>query len=150
MANGTWRIARRGSPQLPLLISAILAVLLLLAGKMHFVPFERTRAAITDRMGVFLQKLNTPVVSATRWAGGVGHFFDVYSENLRLKEENARLLQWRGAAVALQSRIGGYERLLKAGAGASYTAKKAKGVAPPRPPFLPNNFLHTRHPRRGR
>jgi rod shape-determining protein MreC len=143
MANGTWRIARRGSPQLPLLISAILAVLLLLAGKMHFVPFERTRAAITDRMGVFLQKLNTPVVSATRWAGGVGHFFDVYSENLRLKEENARLLQWRGAAVALQSRIGGYERLLKAVPDASYAAITAKVIARSSQPFLETIVLNT-------
>src|SRR5690348_3114630 len=108
MANGTWRIARRGSPQLPLLVSAILAVLLLLAGKMHFVPFDRARAAITDNVELFLQKLNAPVVIATRWVGGIGHFFDVYSENLRLKDENARLLQWRGAALALQGKIGGY------------------------------------------
>lgn len=142
MANGTWRIARRGSPQLPLLISAILAVLLLLAGKMHFVPFERARTAITDRTGPFLQKMNAPVVAVTRWVGGVGHFFDVYSENQRLREDNARLLQWRGAALALQSRIKGYERLLKSVPDTAYSTMTAKVIARSSQPFLETIVLN--------
>ena len=49
MANGTWKIARgKGSAQLPLAIVVVLAVTLLLAGKAHFLPFDRARATITD------------------------------------------------------------------------------------------------------
>jgi rod shape-determining protein MreC len=143
MANGTWRISRRSSSQLPLLISAILAVLLLLAGKLHFVPFERARTAITDRAAPILQKMNAPVLAMTRWVAGVGHFFDVYSENLRLKEENARLLQWRGAALALQGRIKGYESLLKAVPDSSYSAVTAKVIARSSQPFLETIVLNT-------
>jgi rod shape-determining protein MreC len=136
MANGTWRIARRGNAQLPLLIAALLAALLILAGKAHFVPFERARAAITDKTGPFLAALNAPVVAVSRWFSGIGHFFDVYSENQRLRDENARLLQWRGAALSLQSRITGYEHLLKAVPDSVYSAVTAKVIARSSQPFL--------------
>src|SRR3954468_21674789 len=121
MANGTWRIARgRGSAQLPLALAGALAVLLLVAGRAHFVPFERARAAITDHTGPVLQAINAPVFAATRWMGGARHFFDVYSENLRLKEDNARLLQWHSAAQAFQAQIQRYQTLLKAVPDPSY------------------------------
>src|SRR2546423_7181915 len=99
MANGTWRISRRNSTPVPIMLAGLLAALLLIAGKAHFLPFERARAAITDRTGPLLHSVNAPVVAASRWVAGVGHFFDVYSENQRLRDENARLLQWRGAAL---------------------------------------------------
>lgn len=143
MANGTWRIARgRGSAQLPLLLAASLAILLLIAGKAHFVPFERARTAITDRAAPALQALNKPVVATTRWFGGVRHFFDVYSENQRLNEENARLLQWRGAALALQDRVTQYERLLKAVPAPAYSAVTARVIARSSQPFLETVVLN--------
>jgi rod shape-determining protein MreC len=115
MANGRWRVARgRNGSQLSLVLAGLLAVLLLIAGKAHFVPFERARAALSDRTGPLLERLNAPLIAFSRWASGIGHFFDVYTENQRLREENARLLQWRGAAVSLQERVNQYQKLLKA------------------------------------
>jgi rod shape-determining protein MreC len=143
MANGTWRIARtRNSAQLPLILSAVLAVLLLVAGKAHFGPFERARTAITDKAAPALQAMNVPVVAATRWAGGVRHFFDVYSENQRLREENARLLQWHSAAVTLQTQIRRYQLLLKTVPDPSYSAVTAKVIARSSQPFLETIVLN--------
>lgn len=137
MANGSWRIARgRSGSQIPLILAGIFAVLLLIAGRIHFVPFERARAALSDRTGPLIERLNAPVVGTTRWLSGVGHLFDVYSENLRLKEENARLLQWRGAAVSLQARVNQYQRLLKAVPEQSYSAIAARVIGRSSQPFL--------------
>jgi rod shape-determining protein MreC len=142
MANGTWRIARRNNAQIPLVLAGLAAVLLLIAGKAHFVPFERARAAITDRTGSFLQALNAPAVAVTRWFSGIGHFFDVYSENQRLRDENARLLQWRGAALALQDRVKHYQMLLKTVPGQSYAAVTAQVIARSSQPFLETIVLN--------
>src|ERR1051325_9815015 len=110
MANGTWKIARgRGGAQLPLAIVVVLTVILLLAGKAHFLPFDRARAAITDWAAPALQKMNAPVVAVSNWLSGVGHFFDVYSENQRLRDENAKLRQWQGAANMLEARVKRYQ-----------------------------------------
>ncbi len=136
MANGTWRIARRNSAPLPLVIAAVLSVLLIIAGRMHLLPVERIRAALTDRSAPVLRALNVPVLAATRWASGVGHFFDVYSENQRLHEENARLLQWRNAALTLQGRLKHYQLLLKAVPDISYTTVTAGVIARSSQPFL--------------
>ncbi|HUJ48422.1 MAG TPA: rod shape-determining protein MreC [Rhizomicrobium sp.] len=115
MANGTWKIARgKGSAQLPLAIVAVLAVIVLLAGKAHFLPFDRARAALTDWAKPAITAVNVPVVAVSTWLSGAEHFFDVYSENQRLREENARLRQWQGAADMLQARVKRYQLLLNA------------------------------------
>ena len=143
MANGTWRIGRgRGGAQLPLVIAGVFAILLLIAAKAHFVPFERARAALADKTAPVLQALNAPVVAVTRWAGGTGHFFDVYSENQRLREEKATLLQWRGAALSLQDRVQQYQQLLKAIPQHAYSAVTAQVIARSSQPFLETLVLN--------
>lgn len=142
MANGTWRISRRNSTPVPLLLAGLLAALLLVAGKAHFVPFERARAAITDRTGPFLRAANVPLVGFTRWMSGIGHFFDVYSENQRLRDENARLLQWRGAALSFQDRIRHYQLLLKTAPDDAYGAVTAQVIARSSQPFLETIVLN--------
>ncbi len=114
MANGTWRIARRGNAQLPLAIVAAIAIALLLIGKAQSSLFDRARSHVTDLMAPALETVRQPLASVDRWMGSVGAIFTVYQENLRLKEENARLRQWRNAAVVLQSRVQRYQLLLHA------------------------------------
>jgi rod shape-determining protein MreC len=123
-------------------LAGLLAALLLIAGKAHFVPFERARAAISDHTGSFLQALNAPAVEVTRWISGIGHFFDAYSENQRLRDENARLLQWRGAALSLQDRIRHYQLLLKTAPDTSFGAVTAQVVARSSQPFLETIVLN--------
>src|SRR6185312_11917011 len=114
MANGTWKIARRGNAQLPLVIVLALAVVLVLVGKAQSGLFDGARGHITDWMSPLLEKVRTPLDGAERWLGSIGEIFVVYDENLRLKQENARLRQWRNTSVVLEGQVNHYEALLHA------------------------------------
>jgi len=115
MANGTWRIAqRRGNAQLPLAVVALLALALVLLGRAQSGLFDRARANITDWMSPALQLIHTPVDVANKWMSGIGNFFSVYSENVRLKEENAKLRRWQSAALLMDERVKRYQLLLRA------------------------------------
>lgn len=143
MANGTWKIARgRGNAHLPLAIVAVLAVILLLAGKAHFLPFDRARAAITDWAQPTLQRINAPVVAVSNWVSGIRHFFDVYSENQRLREENAALRQWQGAATMLDARVKHYQSLLNSVSAPSVTSVAARVIGHASRPFSETIILN--------
>jgi rod shape-determining protein MreC len=143
MTNGTWRTGRaRSGGRVPLLLAGIISVLLLIAGKVHFLPVDRARTALTDRAGTFFQAANAPILAATRWLTGIGHIFSVYSENQRLREENTRLAQWRGAALALQNRVDHYRLLLKAAPDVRYSAVTAQVIARSSQPFLETIVLN--------
>ena len=90
MANA-WKIARRTNAQLPLLIVIALAIVLVLLGKAQSGLFDRARAHATDWMAPVLEKVRAPVAGFDRWAGSLTEIFSVYQQNLKLKEENARL-----------------------------------------------------------
>jgi rod shape-determining protein MreC len=113
MANA-WKIARKSNAQLPLVIVIALAVVLVLLGKAQSGLFDRARAHATDLMAPLLQKARAPVAGFDRWIGSIGEIFSVYEQNLKLKEENARLRQWRNVAIVLQGRVGRYQALLHA------------------------------------
>ena len=115
MANGTWRIARtRGGAHLPLIIVAALAVALILIGKAQSSLFDRVRADVMDWMKPMLTATREPMVGFTRWVGSIGEIFAVYQENLKLKDENARLRQWHNTAISLDERLKRYQLLLHA------------------------------------
>jgi rod shape-determining protein MreC len=115
MANISWKIARaRGYAQLPLGIVVVLAIILVLLGKAQSPLFDRARAHVADWMAPALEAVRSPLAQADRWAGSVGEIFTVYEQNLKLKEENARLRQWRNAAIVLEERLRRYQLLLHA------------------------------------
>jgi len=115
MANGFWRNVRvRGDNRVSLSAFALLALLLLLLSRAQVNIFDRARAQISDAAAPWLSKIEAPFDGFNRWVGNLGSIFNVYSENLRLKDENARLRQWQGAAILLQARVTNYERLLHA------------------------------------
>ena len=100
MANGGWRIARnRGGAQLPIVLLAALAVALILIGKAQSNLFDRARANVTDAAQPLLEAVRSPLSGLDRWMASIGGIFSVYKENLRLKDENARLRQWQNAAI---------------------------------------------------
>jgi rod shape-determining protein MreC len=113
MANA-WKIARKGNAQLPLVIVIALAVVLVLLGKAQGGLFDKARAHVTDLMAPVLEKVRAPVAGFDRWMGSISEIFSVYEENLKLKDENARLRQWRNVAIVLQGRVGRYQQLLHA------------------------------------
>jgi len=141
MANGTWKIARRGNAQLPLVIVMALAIVLVLLGKAQSGLFDRARMALTDWMQPVLTLVHAPLVQFDRWAGSVDELFSVYQENLRLKDENARLRQWRNVAVVMQDRVKRYQSLLHAVPDLDVDSVLARVIGRASRPFLETMIL---------
>src|SRR6187401_59992 len=140
MANA-WKIARKSNAQLPLVIVIALAVVLVLLGKAQIGLFDRARAHATDLMAPMLEKMRAPVAGFDRWIGSIGEIFSVYEHNLKLKEENARLKQWRNVAVVLQGRVVRYQALLHAVPDPKLDAVLARVIGRANRPFLQTMIL---------
>ena len=142
MGNGTWRIARsRGGAHLPLVIVAALAVALILIGKAQSSLFDRVRTDVVDWMRPALVATRTPMESVNHWLGSIGEIFVVYQENLRLKEENARLRQWHNTALVLNGRIKRYQLLLHAVPDPALSSVMARVIGRASHPFLQTMIL---------
>lgn len=141
MANA-WKIARKSNAQLPLVIVIALAVVLVLIGKAQSGLFDQARVKITDWMSPVLVKARAPVQGFDRWMGSVSQIFSVYEQNLKLKEENARLRQWRNAAVVLQGRVARYQTLLHAVPDPKLNAVLAQVIGRANKPFLQTMILN--------
>jgi rod shape-determining protein MreC len=142
MANGTWRIARsRGNAQLPMLVVAVLAIVIVLIGKSQSGIFDRARSHFSDWTRPVLEAISVPVNAVSEWVGGIGHIFVVYKENLALKEENARLRQWQGAALTLEDRVKRYQLLLNAVPDPALTNVTARVIGRESHPFLDTMIL---------
>jgi rod shape-determining protein MreC len=142
MANGAWRIARtRGGAHLPLIIVAVLAVALILIGKAQPALFDRARAGVTDGMAPVLKATEAPLQGFNRWVGSLGDIFTIYDENLKLKEENARLVKWRSTAEVLNDRLRQYQTLLHAVPDPALSKVAARVIGRANHPFLQTIIL---------
>src|SRR5258707_6174716 len=142
MANGGWKIARsRGGAQLPIALLGAFAIVLILIGKAQSNLFDRARANVTDFAAPALEVVRAPLGGLDRWFGSIGEVFNVYEENRRLKEENARLKQWRSAAVVLDSRVKRYQLLLHAVPDPALSTVMAQVIGRSNRPFLETMIL---------
>lgn len=141
MANA-WKIARKSNAQLPLVIVIALAVVLVLLGKAQSGLFDQARVKITDWMSPVLVKARAPIQGFDRFMGSISEIFSVYEENLRLKEENARLRQWRNAAIVLQGRVARYQTLLHTVPDPKLNAVLAQVIGRANKPFLQTMILN--------
>ena len=142
MANGTWKIARgRGNAQLPLVIVVALAVVVVLLGKAQSGLFDRARVHVTDWMAPMLERVRGPVEGFDRWMASVGEIFSVYQQNLKLKDEIARLRQWRNAEIVLEGRVKRYQALLHAVPDPKLNAVLARVIGRASRPFLATMIL---------
>ena len=140
MANA-WKIARKSNAQLPLVIVIALAVVLVLLGKAQSGLLDKARVHVTDMLAPVLQTVRAPVAGFDRWMGSITEIFSVYQQNLKLKEENARLRQWRNVAIVLQGRVGRYQALLHAVPDPQMNAVLARVIGRANRPFLQTMIL---------
>src|ERR1700759_646937 len=140
MANA-WKIARKSNAQLPLIIVIALAVVLVLLGKAQSGLFDKARSHVTDMMAPMLKAARAPIQAVDRWSGSITQIFTVYQQNLALKEENARLRQWRNVAIVLQGRVGRYQALLHAVPDPKLDAVLARVIGRANRPFLQTMIL---------
>ncbi len=85
----------------PFLVLA--SLLLIVLGKADLIMFERVRVAAADFVAPVLSALARPAASLASGVRHVEGLFDLYQENLRLREDNDRLMQWQAAARRLAS-----------------------------------------------
>jgi rod shape-determining protein MreC len=141
MASGIWRNARVRGYQLPLAVLLVLAVAIVLIGKAQSSLFDRVRTRVTDWMAPGLEVVHRPFDAASGWWGDIGEMFGVYRENIRLKEENARLRQWQTAAVMLDARLKRYQSLLHAVPDPALSSVMAHVIGRAKRPFLETMIL---------
>jgi rod shape-determining protein MreC len=141
MANNSWKIARRSNAQFPLVIILALAVVLVLLGKAQSGLFDRARMRITDWMAPTLESVHAPIQAFDRFIGSIDELFVVYRENLALKDENARLKQWRNVAVVMQGRVQHYQEMLHAVPDPAVDSVLARVIGRASRPFLQTMIL---------
>jgi rod shape-determining protein MreC len=96
---------------LPILVLA--SVTMIVLGKADALLFERLRASFGDAVAPVLGLLSQPVSAVD---GVIDRFHDMvglYSENERLRIDNARLMQWQQAAQQLSSENARLRELLR-------------------------------------
>jgi rod shape-determining protein MreC len=91
--------AQRAAVPFLIFLSAMFIVL----GKADIVLFERLRVAVADAAAPILQAVAQPIATAATGVRNIEGIFSVYNENQRLRDENARLLQWQEVARRLEA-----------------------------------------------
>jgi rod shape-determining protein MreC len=91
----------------------LLSMMFIVLGKADVLLFDRLRIAIADAAAPLLQTIAQPVATAASAVRSVEGVFDLYRENQRLREDNARLLQWQDVARRLEDENKGLRGLLK-------------------------------------
>ncbi len=71
--------------------------------KADIVVFERLRVAVADVAAPILGAVTQPIATAAEGVRNIEAMFTVYRDNQRLREDNARLLQWQEVARRLET-----------------------------------------------
>jgi rod shape-determining protein MreC len=88
---------QRTTPPLLVLLAAVIIVL----GKADEKMFDSLRTALIDDAGPTLDVLSRPLGFAATTIDRVRDVVAMYQDNLQLRRDNARLLQWQQAALQL-------------------------------------------------
>lgn len=94
-----------------LMVAAAIGVLIV--GKVDPPSVERIRVGITDAMAPVLEALSQPSATAAAVIEEVRVFADLRGDNVRLRAENERLLQWQSVARGLEQENLAFKALLK-------------------------------------
>ena len=103
---------RMFSYRLSMILMIGLSCALLLLGRAEAYVFDDARTKVQEVTAPILDYLSGPFGIFRDWFGEFDGILDVYEENQRLKEENARLMEWRGVALRMEQEIIRYEALL--------------------------------------
>jgi rod shape-determining protein MreC len=79
------------------------STVMIIVGKADQVAFQSLRNSLTDAAAPALDMLSRPAAAFEAAADRVRGFITVYSDNVRLAEENERLLGWQQVALRLSA-----------------------------------------------
>lgn len=94
---------RAAAQRLALPFLVVVSVALIVLGKADILLVERFRTNISDFLAPVFEVIAQPINFVGSGVRKVEDHFTVYEENHRLREENARLLQWQEVAQRLQT-----------------------------------------------
>ncbi len=95
------------------LVLSLLSVAIMFIGRSHNPLIEDARMAVADTLAPVVQTLASPMKSFSNLGAWVRDMAVLREDNLRLKADNARLLQWQSAATELASENDRLRTLLK-------------------------------------
>ena len=109
------------------LILAAFAIMLL--GKADTLVVERARSGVIDVVAPVMDALSRPIATVSEGVDRANRFFSVYEENAQIREQNARLLEWQSAALALAAENSAFRKMLNfvPERGASFAAARVIG-----------------------
>ncbi|MBP2231346.1 rod shape-determining protein MreC [Azospirillum agricola] len=112
------------------------SIALMMVGKVESVSVDAARARVTDAFAPILDAISRPAATAARVIESAVELENAFDENRRLKAENARLLQWKQAALRLETENASLRTLLHATAEPSVSFITARVIATPGSSFV--------------
>lgn len=79
-----------------------LALILLLLSRVHPAAVEGLRIHTIDTLAPVLDAVSRPMVAVENFGAAIHDTINLRSDNRRLREENAHLVEWQNAVVALE------------------------------------------------
>lgn len=132
MAAPLWALAQR----FYFLLLVFAAVALMMIGRMDPVLVDQARARVTDAVAPILDAFSRPAATVASFIEYGRQLVDLHAENQRLREENARLLQWQQVALRLEAENGSLRSLLAYKPDPSSSFITARVVADPGGAFV--------------
>ncbi|WP_430395658.1 rod shape-determining protein MreC [Ferrovibrio sp.] len=117
-----------------LLVGAALGLILL--SRIDRPAVERVRAVTADMFEPVLSAVSQPIAFVGNIVGIVDDLLFAHEENVRLRVENARLLQWQDVARRLEQDNASLRRLLAAGPDLSHSFVTGRVIADGGGPFV--------------
>ncbi len=112
------------------------SIALMMVGKIDALSVDNARARVMDAFAPILEAISRPAATAAHVVESVVEVQNAFEENQRLKAENARLLQWKQAALRLEAENISLRSLLKATPEPTSTYITARVIAAPGSSFL--------------
>lgn len=89
------------------------SIALMIVGKIDVIFVDNLRGRVTDAFAPILEAISRPAATAARVVESAVEVQNAFEENQRLKAENARLMQWKQAALRLEAENASLRNLLK-------------------------------------
>src|SRR5689334_9583010 len=96
---GNWAFV---TSNLSFLFFIVLAIAIMIASRAQVGIFDSAREAVNDAAAPLYDLAAQPAAMVKRWGQGFGSMVDLYEENQRLREENARLIAKQNELVELE------------------------------------------------
>ena len=122
-------------------ILVLLCVTLVIAHRLESAPVEKLRTMVTDAAAPVLYAVSKPVSDFVSSFDGVATMRSLKAENIRLKEENAKLKEWYETALRLQAENQSFRDLLNVRADPELSFVTARVVSDPGGAFIKSVLL---------